>query len=276
MKLCVVVPCFCETPLARECIGSLVNQISNNDSVYWIDDAGYGTAEMVKRYLLGVSHAESIVHTTPHRRGAICNIFHAAKYFVRDDTTVTVQLDGDDYLLPGALARVREIFSNPDIWVMHANYKRSDGGPPWATGRYQSADFRNSPCQVAGLRAWRSPLLRKVHEEDFKIGGFWQTSGWDNALMLPMLELAGLSRVHYEEQPLSVYRIHEDNDRKDPTFQEFSSWYSRCRPKYSRLETLEDTPTRTPHVLKTAFIGIPGKGPSILPCEVDGERVKLG
>lgn len=225
IKLHIVIPHRQDEPHLQECLASVVPQLCEGDQIHDASDV--------------------------EGRGALYNIWRCAKDI---SDGVVVQLDGDDKLLPNALDTIRSIFANSQIWVMHANYVRSDNGKPWATGRYDNSDFRNQPCLVAGLRAWRAELLPKIEEEDLKIGGHWQVSGWDNALMLPMLEMSGLERVHYENTPLSLYRIHDANDRHHRVFQEFSSWYSRKRKRYTRLENLNDTPTREPHTPSNALL----------------------
>lgn len=255
-------------PFLEACLDSVMEQDyeAENFRVTWLDDASTDGSLDAAKHLrnkwvqgLRTEHIRLAIRGNEHREGALFNYVRGARASAAHE--VVVCLDGDDYLSdPGVLRRLDEGYQK-GAWVVYAAFCRSNGGPLFGSGEYTSVKVRvqereehlwsppvrEQTCKIAGLRTFRAALVWHVHDEDLQIGGWWQQTAWDNALMLPMLEMAGPSRVTYIPTPLYVYRMHEGNDaRQSAHYQAFCEWFSRARPSYSRIDRLQDIPTRTP------------------------------
>jgi glycosyltransferase involved in cell wall biosynthesis len=244
---------------AEKWIGQCVDSVLKQTKVcrlHIVDDASTDRTQIVALEKLGLDRSHRF-HRNSVRLGALANYWRIIEEAPSD--AVIVNLDGDDWFLHDrVLEYVENAFNNANTWFLHGSYLTSDGRPVWGTSAFASEDFRSQPCRVAGLRAYRAQLAKKIRAIDLQIGGFWQTAGWDNALCLPMLEMAGIERVRYCADPLIVYRMHEANDRNlDFRFQEFCSWYSRSRGEYSWLSDLDDQPKvsdRSSHAKALALV----------------------
>lgn len=201
----------------------------------WIDDASAPAVDP------GAQDEHMMIVRTPDRRGGLRNIYEAA---MRSDADVCFAMGGDDQLLPGAVARLAELFMAQTCWVMYGSYVATDPAHVVRSRPVAGVvDVRNYPFVWMPL-AWRAALTLHIRVEDLQIGGgYWQPSSGDVALTLPLLEMAGPLRVRYNKQPLVLYRVHDGNDATtDRVLQDFLWWYSRSRPRYSQLARLEDEP----------------------------------
>ena len=105
-------------------------------------------------------------------------------------------------------------------------------------------DARNHDFVWCNPLTWRAPLGKKIRKQDlcFADGTFFPSSG-DVALTIPMVEMAGLERVRCIEDVIYFYSLHDGNDGTvDKRLQDFCGWYARSKPRYHRLERLEDAP----------------------------------
>lgn len=261
-----------------KCLRSILDQDYDRMRLTVVDDASDDASWCVYDSLVDDGWEFDLI-TNDVRAGALENYTKVARWSA--DEEVVVCIDGDDWLPhPKVLSRVVEEFDK-GAWFVYGGFVTTKPRPEgWATGKYtrsflagiapvEDCDFRQQGCKTAGLRAFKSQLIKKITDEDLMLGGWWQQTGWDNALVYPMLEMAGIDRVSYIDEKLYVYNITERSDSECPEFQAFCEFYSRFqRPRYRRLEKIESLPERytKEHLnARIAFLAIEGlKGVTFL------------
>ena len=188
----IVTPSLSDNPWLEECIQSVSMQTENAHHHVVIDE---------------------------YRKGACRNHFETLQKIDPVSSNIVIHLDGDDRLLTHkVLFKLKQEYSKENTWVTYGNY----------VSRQQSVcrpidqrSFRDSVVQGgwawSHLRTFRANLIPYLKEEDMKDGnGQWYTSASDVAIFLPILEMAGKSRVKFIDEDLVYYRIHQENDHANP------------------------------------------------------------
>lgn len=242
----------------EQCIESVLGQ-EGDVVIDWTDDAS-NTSDAIAIAAKTVEHTyrapkeEHRLMANLGRLGGIENLWRAALRAKEDD--VCVILGGDDWLEPGAIARIAKEYEDPECWMTYGTYRNDDGSPP-VCSKWDGSDPRDLMFLWAPLTV-RGALIRKVLEDDLKIGGWFLPSSGDVGLTLPLVEMAGPERCRYIEDIWFVRRMHAQNDHAlDRRLQDFCSWMAYAKPRYSKLASLEDAPVRTPHLLRRSMLFAP-------------------
>lgn len=117
---------------------------------------------------------------------------------------VIVWLDGDDWLATDhALARVAEAHAAGAL-VTYGSFVYADGRPGFA-GQC-GANPRAEPWRATHLKSFRAGLVSRVRESDWRWNdGSYLDLAIDQAVMLPVLEMAGPERSVFIPETLAVY-----------------------------------------------------------------------
>lgn len=153
-----------------------------------------------------------------------------------NDEEIVVSLDGDDWLLPGALARV-QAEHDAGALVTYGSFRYSDGRPGFA--QQLTGAIRRSPWVTTHLKTFRAGLFKRIDRAHLKDrDGRWLENARDQALMFPLVEMAG-ARAHYIPDILCVYNAaNSDEFRHGGNFitrERAASAYLRALPKYEVL-----------------------------------------
>lgn len=181
-------------------LDSVAEQVYRNLRVTYIDDASLGQSLAVigafrERIPEGAPPIKWVFNDT--RRGIIPNVLSA----IQDDPpeTVVVLLDGDDSLSsPFSIERIaKEYLLDDDTWLTYGSFltwpeKKVIYAGPYYPDCIEKNLFRKWFWRCAKPHSFRVGLLRAVPESYFRDddGSFWELAV-DQALLLPMLELAG-------------------------------------------------------------------------------------
>lgn len=123
---------------------------------------------------------------------------------VAEDEEIVVCLDGDDWLLPGALARVKQEHDAGAL-VTYGSFVYADGRPGFAAP--PKGPLRSAPWTTTHLKTFRAGLLRKIDPKHLRgPDGKWLEHARDLALMFPLLEMVG-PRAHFIPDVLYVYNF---------------------------------------------------------------------
>lgn len=129
---------------------------------------------------------------------------------VSDDEPV-VFLDGDDWLTPGALARVQHEYDElPRTLVTWGSFVYADGRPGFARDltEKEHANVRTAPWVTTHLKTARAGLVKRIDPRHLKgPDGRWLEHARDLALMFPLLEMAGPQRTRFIPEILYVYNF---------------------------------------------------------------------
>lgn len=133
---------------------------------------------------------------------------------------IIVEIDGDDWLLhPFVLQYLNQVYQNEDIWMTYGQYIHYPSGE--LGGHYQleldsqvdaSNSYRMHAFPYSHLKTYKAFLLDKVTDADLidPITGKYFNAAADFALCMPLVELAGKSRIFRVDEPLYVYNVSED------------------------------------------------------------------
>jgi glycosyltransferase involved in cell wall biosynthesis len=143
--------------------------------------------------------------------GLVKNMVDAIEFAQPQKTTVLAVLDGDDWLRRDALSIVAKKYSkHPDTLLTYGSYIKESKGARTKTSRPYPPDaiVRNYRWQASHLKTFKSALWDKLPIEHLKHNGSWLPAASDVAIMLPMMEIAGLDRCRHVHQTIYHYRDH--------------------------------------------------------------------
>lgn len=164
------------------------------------------------------------------------------------ENSILVSIDGDDWFKDGTvLSKLNEVYQDDNIWMTYGTYEEY----PYRDVRFHyeaypedvinSNSFREYKWLASHLRTFRKDLIQKINLEDLKDeGGNWLETTGDQAIMLPMLEMAG-EKSRYIPDILYVYNVFETsrdtnlNERRQIEL----ARYIRSKPKYGKLKDLD-------------------------------------
>ena len=247
-----------------QCAARTLAQLHGDFRVVFIDDASTDNGPRLLSETIS-DRPDTLcrdvrVVTNAQPVGALENLHRAIMDYAKPQDIVAV-VDGDDWLLHrDVLAVVDDFYNSSDCWMSYggavwkpedlqtfeaAEYSDSDLSNlrvPWSEG-YMGLFGR---WRVQHLRTFRAALYRAIETFDpawsclrDERGRFWATAA-DVAAMLPMLELAGGSRIHVSRTKLYVYNQHDRNDhaagrpaQADTTRRIFAL------PSFPRLESID-------------------------------------
>lgn len=177
-----------------------------------------------------------------NRCGALANLYRAIHSAKPNEVIVT--LDGDDWFAHDqVLADLNKVYASENVWMTHGRLvEYPHGGANWCLpipdDYIQRNAFREYRCS-SHLRTFYAGLFQQIRLEDLLFEGKFFAMTWDQAIMFPMMEMAGerhafISQVNY------VYNMANNlNDNKvDPDLQNRLEALIRNKPRYERLEQL--------------------------------------
>jgi glycosyltransferase involved in cell wall biosynthesis len=133
---------------------------------------------------------------------------------------IIVEIDGDDWLLhPFVLQYLNQVYQNDNIWMTYGQYIHYPSGE--LGGHYQlhldsqvdaQNSYRNHTFPYSHLKTYKAFLLDKVTDEDLidPTTRKYFNAAADFALCMPLVEMAGKSRIFRVDEPLYVYNISAD------------------------------------------------------------------
>ena len=203
----------------EKCLQSVQDQkYSNWSAQVVLDPFEDGTYEKAKKF----ENEKIKVVLNDSRQNNIANFFKASSLLNPQDDDVLIMLDADDWLAgPNVLTTVKEYYDlNQDLLVTHGSWVAFPRPNVTNNLPYSEQDFmigvRKVMWRASHLKTFKYKVWKHIKEEDLKDaeGKFYTVSG-DLALMYPMLEMAGYSRVQFIPEVLHVYNQESPfNDEK--------------------------------------------------------------
>jgi len=218
-KLIIVsVPSYNNISFYQKNLDSIFAQVYGNYHVIYIDDCSTdGTAQAVAAYVQErkLENKISIVRNSV-RRGALFNHYIVAHAV--PDHAIIVTVDGDDWFPdgnPNVLARVNEVYQNPNVWMTYgqfAEYPSGRRGFCRSLTAYEGLKqaYRDYPFVMSHLRTYYAGLLKQVPVGYFiRDNDFLQVT-CDLAIMYALLELSS-GRAQCIEDITYVYNTTNRN-----------------------------------------------------------------
>ncbi len=251
----IVSPIRNARPWVDRFVRSIRTQTYPNWQAIVIDDCSDdGTYER----LLELTRDESritLVRNT-HRRLALANIVLGVNSICTSDEDVIVLLDGDDWLSDEAvLDYLNALYEEDEVWITWGSFALHPGGERGTTARPLPwlYSIRKGHFIFSHLRTAKHFLWKNIKDEDLRYRETqdYYPSAWDNALMRPMLEMAGRRHSRFVSRILYVYNTENPaNDQKvDPELQKRCRQEIYDRPPYRRMTKRELLQATGQHVI---------------------------
>lgn len=237
----VIIPSYNNKKWVYENLMSVFKQNYSNYRIIYIDDASTdGTADEVKR-LVQNSEQESRFQLVQNstRKGGLFNLYWAVTRCA--DEEIVMSLDGDDWFANTCvLKKINEVYSSGDVWITHGTMIEY---PQYTLG--WSIPIPQEIVEMNAFRTYRCPshlktyyawLFKKIDIEDLKHEGEFFRMTWDQAIMFPMMEMAG-ERHAFISEVLYIYNTTNPiNDNKvDAKLQNDLESLIRSKPRYDKL-----------------------------------------
>ena len=192
----------------QKAISSLVRQ----DYPHWhctiaLDCPTDRTFEKVLEYLVPVGRFGLKPQLAP--LGLVGNMASAIQFANPHKDAVLAVLDGDDWLRPDALSIVAKAYQkHPDTLLTYGSYVKVSKGARTKTSKPypHGANVRTHKWHGSHLKTFKVKLWNRLPLDCLKHQGAWLPAASDLAIMLPMMELAGLERCRHIRDTIYYYR----------------------------------------------------------------------
>jgi len=191
-------------------LDSIFAQNYHNYRLIYVDDCSTDdTYTLVKNYIeqAGQIDRVTLIRTTTNK-GGLKNIYDAVHMCNDDDIIVTC--DGDDWFAHNdVLARINKEYANPETWMTYGQFVFFPTPKPGFCAQlpataHKHNNYRHFNFVASHPRTFYAWLFKQIHAEDLMYGGEFFKVTWDQAMMYPMLEMAG-AHAHFIPDVLYVY-----------------------------------------------------------------------
>jgi glycosyltransferase involved in cell wall biosynthesis len=215
-KIKVIVPFRNVKNFIKECSTSILNQKYRSYEVFYVDDCSEdGSIEEIH------NHPNVVKIRREKRKYTLQNVYDVLTSYDFEDEDIIAIVDGDDYLLHEyALAIVNEIYNFNQCYLSYGQYINTNGYYGLCKP-YTNEDFpllRKMGWRASHLKTFKYKIYKEFLKQDPYLNAYRDLEGEfykmasDVALMLPLLEIAGKSKVFFNCEPIYVYRLHANND----------------------------------------------------------------
>lgn len=199
----------------QDCSISMIGQNYKNWKAYFLDDAS--TDNTIQNI---PSDSRFVVKSNKERVTALPNIHNGIMGAELDDEDVICILDGDDHLIrPDALDVINGLYQD-DTLLTYGQYIWPNGAIGHCKA-YTESEFktlRTGGYWASHMRTFKYKLYKELLNQDPNLNcyknkkGEYYTITYDVAIMTPLMEMAGFTKVKFNPDPVYFYRIHEQND----------------------------------------------------------------
>ncbi len=236
----IIIPFFNAEKFIGKCISSIKSQTFQNFKVYIFDDCSTDNSfEVAKSFIK--DDERFFLKKNEENHGALYNIVQGLKVSFEDNSKVVdILVDGDDSLHnDDALYLVYITYLRTNCLITYGTFITLKTGRifgrKYPLKTILSNSYRKEKWLASHLRTFRHDLWLRIEDSDLRDNnGFYFSTSWDLAIMLPMLEMAGfrqecISDILYSYNNLNPlcdhtinYQSQQDNGKKirnKPTYQ---------------------------------------------------------
>ena len=212
LSFVIVIPSYNNAEWYKRNLDSVFAQSYKNFTVIYLDDCSPdGTGKLVKQYVQekNMQHVVTVIENS-ERVGALANIYRAGQ--ACSDEKIIITLDGDDLLAhENVLALLNIVYQDPKVWITYGcdirwpSFERTSCTELPAHVP-ESGNFRLHPFSTGPTRTFYAWLFKKVQQEDLTYNGTFFDVCSDQAIMFPMLEMAG-NRIKFIPDVTYIYNV---------------------------------------------------------------------
>ena len=223
IKYKIVVPFYNADQWIGKCVDSIKRQRHENFECVLIDDMSDDKSLITARAVIDGDPRFRII-TNKEKHYALENIAMGIETSNKvDDEDVIIVLDGDDWFASSlSLSRLNKEYADEDCWMTYGSYifhpyaYRGPEPSEYPKEVIEKNSFRSDTWRASHLRTFKHKLWKNIDHKDLKDdNGKYYTMAYDQALMLPLLEMAGdrsryiwdILHTYNKENPISVDKI---------------------------------------------------------------------
>ena len=238
----IVVPFYNAEKWLDKCIDSLKIQNNTNFKCFLIDDLSTDSSHDVVSDL--ISGDERFELTKSNKKTyALGNISKTINRIGCEDEDIIILLDGDDWLASSyTLDTIAETYDD-NCLMTYGSYVYNPSGirgvepSSYPQDVIKNNSYREDQWRASHLRSFKFKLWKNLLDDDLKDQkGEYFKMAYDQAIMLPLLELSG-DKAKYIEESLYVYNKQNplNVDKIKAEEQSSTAQLIRKKKKYKRL-----------------------------------------
>tara|TARA_R110000824_G_scaffold14726_9_gene62488 strand:+ start:1180 stop:2796 length:1617 start_codon:yes stop_codon:yes gene_type:complete len=220
VKFNIIVPFYNCEKWIKKCIKSTKRQQYKNFNCVLIDDMSTdNSVNIVKNEILNDNRFKLIKNKT--KKYALRNIVEAIDGLECADDDVSILLDGDDWFASSnSLSQLCDAYKD-DTLMTYGSYVYNPGGTKGVEPSKYPEDviktnsFRKDQWRASHLRTFKYKLWKNLDKNDLKDDDKYYEMTYDQAIMLPLLEMASerskyipeVLHTYNKENPLNVDKI---------------------------------------------------------------------
>ena len=239
----IIVPFYNAEGFISRCIYSLKRQQNKNFKCYLIDDISDDkSGQIAALYTENDPRFELIQNED--KKYALGNIAETiASINDINDNDIIILLDGDDWLSANSvLSHLEKVYNDTNCLMTYGSYVYAPTGQKgvepseYPTDVIQNNTYRTDQWRASHLRTFKYKIWKEINQDDLKNADGYYKVAYDQAIMLPLLEMCGPS-AHYIPEIMHVYnRINPLNvDKIKQSEQHQTSLEIRSKEPYQRL-----------------------------------------
>jgi len=211
-----IVPVFNSDPWIEKALGSISGQNNPNWRCYIGDDLSTDSTYTFAKKFVGEDKRFHLFKNKT-KKYALKNIEDLIREASPDDEEIIVILDGDDWLSNKYVLDTLDKYYGDEALVTFGSFIEY---PTGKIGSESSAypdltvrenNFRKDVWRASHLKTLKHRVWKDIDPKDFlDIDGQYYKSSYDQAIMLPALELAA-NRSHFIKEVLCVYNVGNPN-----------------------------------------------------------------
>ena len=159
------------------------------------------------------------------------------------DDDIIILLDGDDWLPSNkVLSHLEKVYSDSDCLMTYGSYVYSPNGQKgvepseYPTDVIENNTYRTDQWRASHLRTFKHKVWKEINQDDLKNEDGYYKVAYDQAIMLPLLEMCG-PKAQYIPEIMHVYnRINPLNVDKTKQQEQFKTAQEiRSKAPYKRI-----------------------------------------
>ena len=239
----VITPFYNAEGFITRCIYSLKRQLNENFQCYMIDDVSDDKGATLAT-LSTLDDKRFQLIENKDKKYALENIAQTiASIEDISDDDVIILLDGDDWLPSSkTLSHLEKTYNEENCLMTYGSYVYAPSGEKGIEpSRYpqeviDNNSFRQDQWRASHLRTFKYKLWKQLDQKDLQNDDGYYKVAYDQAIMLPLLEMAG-DRATYIPEVMHVYnRINPLNVDKTKQQEQFQTAQEvRAKKPYQRL-----------------------------------------
>lgn len=213
----IIIPVYNSESWIDRAVTSVLKQEYENYECIICDDISSDNTAKACGSLISDNNKFKLV-TNTEKKFALKNIYDGIKSLSPQPDDVIVVLDGDDWLSSRfALSNLASNYEKEKCWMTYGSFiefptaRIGMEASDYPKSVIENNSYREDKWRASHLKTFKASLWSKINSEDFldDDGKFYEMT-YDQAIMLPMLEMSG-QRAKYIEDVNYVYNVSNPN-----------------------------------------------------------------